>query len=56
MQPWKTNNAKHSQPNKDKWCRSCIHITNFNLKHFKVVEAMGLNVIASKSIAIELVP
>jgi hypothetical protein len=29
---------------KAEWCRYCIHLTNLNLNHFKVVEAMGLEV------------
>jgi hypothetical protein len=32
---------------KVEWCRYCNHLTTLNLSHFKVVEAMGLKLVAS---------
>jgi hypothetical protein len=34
---------------KAEWCRYCFHLRNCNLNHFKVVEAVGLKVVASTS-------
>jgi hypothetical protein len=41
---------------KAEWWRYCIHLTNLNLNYFKVVEAMGLKVVASTSLAMALPP
>jgi hypothetical protein len=35
---------------KDNWCRLCIHLTDLNLNNCKVVEAMGLKVVASRAL------
>jgi hypothetical protein len=41
---------------KAEWCRYCIDRTNLNLTHFKIVEAVGLKVIASRSPLVASVP
>jgi hypothetical protein len=33
---------------KAEWCRYCIHLTDLNLSHFTVAEAMGLEAVASR--------
>jgi hypothetical protein len=49
-------NNPNSYLSKAEWCRYCTHLTNFNLSHFKVVEAMGLKVDASTSPAVASLP
>jgi hypothetical protein len=41
---------------KTKWYRYCIYLTTLNLNNFKVVEVMGLKVIASRFPAIASPP
>jgi hypothetical protein len=38
-------------PDKSKvdWSRFCMHLKSLNLHHFKMVEAMGLKIMASRS-------
>jgi hypothetical protein len=42
-----TNNGKYTK--NPKTLLSKAHLTNLNLNHFKVVKAMGLKIIASRS-------
>jgi hypothetical protein len=51
MKPWKPNNAKQSQTTVEQgWMVKVMHPpTTLNLIHFKMVEAMGLKIIASRS-------
>jgi hypothetical protein len=41
---------------KAEWCRYSNHFSDLNLNHVKVVEAMGLKVIASRSPAMASAP
>jgi hypothetical protein len=35
---------------KANWCRFYTHIRSLKLRHFKMVEAMGLKIMASRSL------
>jgi hypothetical protein len=37
-------------------CRYCIHLRSLNLNHFKMVEAMGLKITASRSPSMASLP
>jgi hypothetical protein len=45
------SNSHNPLLRKAEWFRYCIHLTNLNLSHIKLVEAMGLKGVASRSLA-----
>jgi hypothetical protein len=46
MYQWKPKNAKKKNPNR---LLSKAHLTNLDFNHLKIVEAVGLRIVASRS-------